>query len=290
MSSSFIASLKRNLKLFWVLFKRDMWQRYAWLQWFLPFEAISLITGAATWFFYGKMFGVNAPILQNYGGDFLTYLILGIAFNAILQHSMGSIYQIILGLYRWSWSSQGVRLSMGEYISMAKIPTWVYILSNITWGYCQVFIRFAIYLLAGIFVFGMALQPSINYGGILLAMFFGMLACVGIGLISSSMVWHAGAWHGMEPIQWAIGLLAPLVSGVYFPSEVLPKSLQIISVLFPQTYALRASRQAAMGMGHSNLIHDYVVLATFAIISLVLGILLLKSSMEVARHKASLGS
>jgi ABC-type multidrug transport system permease subunit len=52
------------------------------------------------------------------------------------------------------------------------------------------------------------------------------------------MITILGAWKGIEPVRWLVGVLTELVSSVYFPVEVLPEQLQAVSQLLPQTYAM----------------------------------------------------
>jgi ABC-2 type transport system permease protein len=276
MAATLIAT-RAQARLFWVLFRRDLGVQYAWLAWSLPFEALNLVAGLVVWLFFARAFGGQAPFLQAYGGDIVAYLILGMAVTPLLLQTMEQFYGQVKSLYTGSWSSSGVRLSMAEYLAMAKIPLWTYLSAQMFWGYVQQFIYFAVYFVAGAWWFGFHTHPGARYDLALLALVLGLLASAGIGLIAASMVWLMNAWHGTEPIHWLVAVLVPLVSGAYFPPSILPHWLRVISAWLPQTYSLDAIRRSVLGTDSagSSVRSDLLLLSMFAVILLVFGSTLL---------------
>lgn len=182
---------------------------------------------------------------------------------------------------------RGVRLSMAEYLAMAKIPLWTYLGARMFWGYAQQCIFFAAYFVAGAWWFGFDPHAGARYDLALLALVLGLAASAGIGLLSASKVWLMNAWHGTEPIHWLVLVLAPLVSGAYFPPSVLPGWLQVVSAWLPQTYALDALRRSVLGTP-AGVGSDLVILAGFAAVLLVAGALLFRLSLRVGRQRAAL--
>ncbi len=286
--ATFTAAVQAQARLFWVLFRRDLFTQYAWLGWALPFEGLNLVAGLATWLFYARAFGNQAPFLQAYGGDVVAYLILGVAVTPLLLQTMRQFYNQVKSLYTGSWSSGGVRLSMAEYLLMAKIPLWTYLSAQLFWGYVRQFLFLGVYLVAGWVWFGFHPHPGARYDLALLALLLGLLAAAGIGLISASMVWLMNAWHDTEPVHWLIGVLVPLVSGSYFPPAILPGWLQVVSAWLPQTYALDAIRRSVLGTAGAALTHDLATLALFALLLPAAGALLFRRSRQVGRRRAAL--
>ena len=287
------AAARTQARLFWMLFRRDVAVRYAWMAWSLPFDALNLLAGLAVWLFYARAFGNQAPFLQAYGGDVVAYLILGVAVTPLLQQTMRQFYHQVKSLYAGSWSSSGVRLSMAEYLAMAKIPLGTYLAAQMFWGYATQFVHFGLYLAAGWAWFGFHPQPGARYDLAALALLLGLLATAGMGLISASMVWLINAWHNTEPVHWLIGVLVPLVCGSYFPPSVLPGWLQVVSAWLPQTYALDAIRRSVLGTSGDPGTMDAVVgdlarLAVFAVVLLATGALLFRRSLQVGRRRAAL--
>jgi ABC-2 type transport system permease protein len=69
-----------------------------------------------------------------------------------------------------------------------------------------------------------------------------------------------------DPFAFALDMLTYLLSGVIYPVEVLPSTLQSVSRLLPATYAISALRAA--GLEHApirQLLPAWAALAVFAI-------------------------
>ncbi|MBI3974707.1 MAG: hypothetical protein HY332_25810 [Chloroflexi bacterium] len=58
---------------------------------------------------------------------------------------------------------------------------------------------------------------------------------------STFVLINAKGWS--DPIGWAVGLLATLVTGVYFPITLLPGPLFAAAQLLPHTYGIDAARR-----------------------------------------------
>lgn len=285
---SVVAYLRSTGETIWSLMARDAWIQYSWLRWTLPFEAANVVAGLATWVYFGKSLGGTARFLQPYGGDFLSYLILGMMLNSVLQVVSSSAYQTLAGAYMGSWSSGGARLSMIEYLDMARIPVWVYVAAKLAWSVVQILLRVGIYLLAGLFLFGARLSPEADLLGAGLAFLLGTTACLGIGLISASNIVLLGAWHNVEPLQWSIGLLSGLAAGVYFPPDVLPDWLAKAGKLLPHTYTLRAVRMAMLPEAQGGSPMDLLVLLLMAVLALAIGIPVMKWSRRLSLDRTAL--
>ena len=273
--------------LFRIFFRRHMQLRYAWIEWFLPFEILNVLVGLATYYFVAAMFGSSSPFLQAYGGNFTAYLILGMGLNGFLTLSLNGLYNVIADIYSSYFWSGGRKLTTIDYLTLANIPVSIWIFSELLWMYFQTGINLAAYLVGGTVFFGLPMDITANWTGAVIAMLLGILATTGVGLISASMVYLVDAWHGQEPIQWTINLLAGIVSGVYFPPEILPEWLKTISCYLPQTYTLRAARLAILqGYNIGLLLPDITVLAIFALL-FPTGIIIFKWSGEFAKKKIS---
>ncbi|MGB9877218.1 MAG: ABC transporter permease [bacterium] len=257
----------------------------------MPFEILNIIFAIAGWFFFAKTFGTESPFLKPYGGSFIAYLILGMGIYPFFNTALTQPNNLINICYTSSFEAGGVRMGWGDYLQLAGIPIPIYMASEMLIILSQQVITLGIYLLAGIFLFGMKIPGNPNYIGALLALFLGMLAVLGIGLLSASMIWFAGAWYGEEPIQWVVSMLAGLISGVYFPPEVLPKSLLAVSQFLPQTYALRIARLSILkGYSISHLSPDFLILLIFTLVLLPIGIVALHYSLKLAKKRGSLMS
>ena len=76
-----------------------------------------------------------------------------------------------------------------------------------------------------------------------------------------------------DPTVVFISTLASVFSGVFFPIEIFPPWLRIISYLLPFTYALRALRGALMGGASlADMALDIAILVGFAVVFIPLSI------------------
>lgn len=281
--------LKSNLKYLWAFIKRDLWVQYAWMEWVLPFELINLVFGVASWAFFIRAFGSNAQPLQQYGGDIVSYVILGMAFYGFLTYASQGMYSALLSLYAGTYWSGGYRLSWMEYIRLAGVSPSTYVIAQYALTYLrQVLISLA-YIAVGFYMFGLRFNPYSNHLGASIALALGISACIGLGLISSSTIWLLGAWHGVEPVNWSINLLTSVASGVYFPPSILPEWLKTTSYYLPHTYSMEAAKLALLsGLRNEQLTPHFVELLVFSITLISIGIILTKLSLKKAEEKGSL--
>jgi ABC-2 type transport system permease protein len=85
--------------------------------------------------------------------------------------------------------------------------------------------------------------------------------------------------------------LSGLVVGVYYPPELLPSPLQLLSKIFPHTYGLEGIRlvmQNGETLGSPNIIWIIGVLVIFSIILLPLGIALFSAGIRKAERDGTL--
>lgn len=283
-----IERLKARIALFRTNFFKfllfNLFMRYYWLEWMLPFHVVNLVLGASTWIFFGKSFQEASPIYQQYGGDFVSFLILGLMLNSLYTYTLDAFRVATLFILRGRVGSMGQQLSMYDYLKLSGIPFSAPLLAFVVNGYIEELISIFIYFCVGL-LFGLRIGGG-NYPVALLGVLVGLLAVAGIGLISASMITIVGAWKGVEPIRWLVGVLTGLVSGVYFPLEVLPEQLQAISRVLPQTYAMRIARLALLqGFGLSELWADFAALTFIASILFPLGVALYRYSIDLVRVK-----
>lgn len=139
----------------------------------------------------------------------------------------------------------------------------------------------------------------------LLIIFLASLACLGLGSIEASMFILVNAKGGQGPIRYFITVLVSLLSGLYFPVQMLPKTLQYLSLALPQTYAFDGLRRVLLkdgsNMPRTLLIHlaldsydpvalNILFLALLSLAFLTIGLKLHKISMNLGMKSGSLTS
>lgn len=224
--------IPRTREVIWIFLKRDL---KLWTYFKLNF-AIELAGVFSNLLIYSVIasFRPGGEFLAAYGGDYVTFVIVGLAVNELLMTSLSAPYYGVMNSF---WSN---RL---ELLMMSPISLQVFVVGTSLGGYVRSFFRILIYVVFGSLMFGLRF-PAANYGLASLFLALGILASTGLGLMAASMIYLVDARGGQDPIRWIVGILSGLVSGVYFPLQALPESVRWIGCFIPNSYVLDGARRA----------------------------------------------
>ena len=213
-----------------------------------------------TYYFIAKMMGdAAAQHLEPYGGDYFSFVLIGMAFSGYLMISLRSF-------------SESVRdeQMMGTLEAMLVTPTRtssIIALSSL-WSFIFASFRVLIYLLVGV-ILGVDMSRA-NIGGALLILILTIICFSSIGILSASfiMVFKKG-----DPINMLLMGTSELFGGVLFPIEVFPDWLQSISHILPITYSVNGMRHALLqGYSLAELAPDILTLVLFSLALLPLSL------------------
>jgi ABC-2 type transport system permease protein len=228
-------------------------------------------------YFLSRLVGDGATaVLQEYEGDYFSFVIIGIAFGGYFGVGLTSFAQAL----RQSQTT-------GTLEAMLVTPTpvsWI-IIGSAAWSYTYTTFRVLVYLLAGRFIFGLNLSDA-NYlaAAVILVLSIISFASIGIAAASVIMVIKRG-----DPMTALISNMATLIGGVYYPVEILPGWLQTIAGLLPITYGLRAMRLALIaGASWPELAPDLLALSLFCLTLFPVSLLLFRRAVDLARSDGSL--
>jgi ABC-2 type transport system permease protein len=240
-------------------------------------QLLNIILSVAVFFFMAKLFGsAIIPHLKPYGGDYFSFVLIGVAFSDYLGIALGSMAGTIRG-------GQVMGTLEALLVTQTEIPTIV--ISSSLYSFIWTSIRVIAYLAVGAWGFNMNIQ-SANYGGALLILLLTIIAFSSMGIISASfiMVLKRG-----DPISWVFTNLSWLLGGLYYPISVLPEWLQKLSYLLPITYALEGMRLALLkGYSIAQLSNTILALLIFSAIMLPISILCFKYAVKRAKIDGSL--
>lgn len=231
-----------KLKIMETLIAREakIWTRFR-ISFFMDIAA--MIAQASIFLFIGMTFIKDSPEMLKYGGDYVTYLILGLIFLRFMDSSLTSPYQALSDSYWWC------RL---ETILLSPCSINLMITSGTIWGYIKTLLDMIIYLLLGL-LFGMHLGMPTSLYLVLLVFILGVVSVLGFGLISASMFMLINAKGWNDPVKWIVSTLQGLVCGIYYPITILPNWLQKIGLCLPQTYAIDAVRRLFLRISPSTI-------------------------------------
>lgn len=176
------------------------------------------------------------------GRHLVLYLVVG---TLVWRYLSMIFYWItdIIGLERWEGTI--------EYTLMAPVRRLTHMAGQTLFAVVYSLIFTAIILVVTVVLFDINLSQA-NLPGAALVMLAGSLAFIGVGIVGSILPLLFPE-RGTQMTHVIIALLL-LVSGVYYPIEVLPQLLQMLSVISPATYVLQGVRLALLeGAGYGAL-------------------------------------
>ncbi len=261
--------------LLWAFLRRDYLTQISYRTAFL-LSFVSIFFRAFTFFFISEFVGdIADPTLAQYGVDYFSFVIIGLAFN--LYFGLG--LNAFAGALREAQTTGTL-----EAMMMTPTPVSALIVGSAVWSYT--FTTFRVFIYLGL---GLLLGLDLSRANIPLALFgllISIIAFASIGIIAASiiMVIKRG-----DPVTVIIASVSSLVGGVYYPIEVLPEWLQTISYLVPITYALRVMRYSLLvGSSAADIATDLAILLGFCLVLFPLSLFIFRRAVDIARRDGSL--
>lgn len=179
----------------------------------------------------GVITGENIQVDTGY---LVLYLLIG---NLVWRFLSQIFYWItdLINIERWEGTI--------EYTLMAPIRRYTHMLGQTFFSVLYSLLFTAVLLVATALVFKIDLSNS-NLTGGLVMLLAGSFSFIGIG-ITASVFPLLFPERGAQMTHVFIALLL-LISGVYYPVEVLPGPLKALSVYSPATYVLVGTRRALL--------------------------------------------
>lgn len=237
----------------------------------------TIMTQALSFYFIGKIFGgAVSSHLAPYGGNYTNFVIWGIAFQGFIVSSLTSF----TGEIRREQLMGTLELVL---LSPTRLITILFCSSVWNYLFASVY-AIATIVVAAAFLGLELLSANIMTAVLMLALT--VLSTMGIGMISAGVILVTKAG---DPVAWVFSSLTILLSGVYYPVEVLPQGLRSVSAALPLTYGLEGMRLALMtGAELDVLIDKAAILLVFTLITWTLGYLVFYLGFSKARADGSL--
>lgn len=128
-----------KLKIMATFVRREvkMWARFR-VSFFM--DLVGILAQASIFLFIGTAFMKDSAAMAQYGGDYVTYLILGLAFIKFMDNSLVSPYGSL---------SESYWMSRLETILLSPSSVSLMIASKTVWGYVKTLLDIVIYFLLG---------------------------------------------------------------------------------------------------------------------------------------------
>ena len=241
------------------------------------FQFSRVFFAVAVIYFIGKMLGDsgNSPLLRQYGGDYFSFALVGLAMGSYLKAGLVTV-------------TNDIRQTMNQGVLEAMCATsteynWL-LLYMALWPFLFETIRITFYFLVGMVIFGMRLHQANWLGAAATAaltvpifLMLGMTSCSILVLIKRG-----------DPINWIFSSVSSLLAGTMFPIDVLPNWLGAIALCLPLTHSLEAARKCLLaGATVRQVCHHLAALVLFMLFLLPVTILVNKTCMKRARKEGA---
>lgn len=171
----------------------------------------------------------NSQNLAKYGGDYLSFALIGLAFTRY--------FQLTLKMFSDSIRQAQVTGCLEAMLSSQTDSLTIVLMSSL-YGLISGTIQLVIILAVGTFFAGVDFS-HLNVLSTTLVFSVSVLSFVAFGVLSASAIlWLKKG----DPFSWLLIGSGTMLGGAYFPVSLLPAWLQHISYLIPFTHSLEALR------------------------------------------------
>jgi ABC-2 type transport system permease protein len=223
--------METTLRQTWAFLFRGYHLTRRYIGWVVVFNFYAVVTSATV-----ALIGVAAGNYQ---------LTLTLVVGALLWNYLSWLYQEIsmsIAYERWEGTL--------EYTFMAPVSRLVHLMGVSLYSLINSIVT-SLIVLVGLVMFTNLNLRGANLPGVFVVLAVSTLAFIGLGLIAAVFP-VMSAERGAEATHIFQGSLL-LLSGVYYPIEVLPKWMQPLSAISPATYTLSACRKLfGVGMAGST--------------------------------------
>jgi ABC-2 type transport system permease protein len=195
-------------------------------------DQVATLTPIFTYYFVAKVVQTSSV---DVGGDYYTFVIIGLITTRLLAGGLRGLGDEL---------ELAVREGRFESLLAQPVPWRALPFGLVQWGFIWRAVNTAV-----IIVIALALGSDFRVGGVpgaLLIIVLGTFATMAIGNLAAGVKLLA---KRTDPIITFYQVAVFIFAGVAYPVQLLPKALQIISYLIPETYVIAALRKLLLPGG-----------------------------------------
>lgn len=199
-------------------------------------------------------------------GDQANDLLLFLAIGTLVWSYLNSVFMNMAEMIAWERWEGTI-----EYTMMAPISRLTHMFGQSIFSIVYGIVRSGLLLLVLAMFFDIDLAGA-NLFGALLTIMVGSLSFIGFGIVGAVLPLLFP--EKGEQMTFIISSILLLVSGVYYPVEVLPGWMQWMSYASPATYVLEAMRAAILdGTGTVDLLPKMLPMLLIGVVTIPLGMM-----------------
>ena len=201
--------------------------------------------------------------------------------GAVIWAYLGIIFEFLTETVAWERWEGTI-----EYTFMAPLSRSMHLAGQGLFAILYGLVRAVLLFVVVAFFFDLSM-PNADFLAALVVVVVASVSFIGIGMMTSVMPLISPE-KGMQLGFIAQGMLL-VVSGVYYPVEVLPAWMEWLSVISPATYALDGVREAILeGAGLSTMWDEIWPLIVIGIVSIPLGLWVFRRGERYAKRHGKL--
>jgi ABC-2 type transport system permease protein len=228
-------------------------------------------------FFLISIFYYISLNTANSANRYFSYILIGLAYTTVIRTALFHLSNQLeqeqtAGTIGYSFT---VPHSLTEYLLGTSIT-----------GFITSWIEALLYIFIGTTVFNASI--SINIGNIMhliTVILLGTFSLWGLGIITAAITLLTKKGNS---ISWLMTALIILSGNVFFSSDLLPKSLVVLSNLNPVKHALLILRALTTNSDSGTETFSYIFLLAFSLVSISAGILCFKNALKRVKIKGTL--
>jgi ABC-2 type transport system permease protein len=235
----------------------------------------SLVLSLVTFVFVGRVVAASGPgFVERFGVDYTSFVVVG-----VLVHSVASSG---LRVFRAAIRREQLQGTL-ELLLASAVPVPLIVLLAGAGELAVTAAGGAAFLAVAAALSGLHLTVTATT---LAAVALYVAFMSGVGLASAGFVLVSKEG---DPISWMLGAVSGLLGGVYFPVELLPEWLRRVAAFLPTTRALALARSGLGAPGPSSPAASLLSIAAAALLSIALGLLVLRWGHRRAMRAGTLG-
>lgn len=265
------------IRSFYAFFMRDARQMLSYKFAFL-LDVASIVFSATTFYFVARLFdSASMPAIQNYGGSYFPFVLVGIAFSAYQSVGLNSFAQSL---------RQEQYVGTLESVLVTPIRVQTFLAGSALWDFLYATFEVVIYFAVAITVFGFDLTNA-NHLAAGLSILLTLTTFMGLGILAAAFILR---FKKGNPVTWLIASTGELFGGVYFPVDILPDWMRSVSQWVPMTHALSALRKTLLANANVEMVRDDLLFLTMCTLLVwPIGILAFQFALRKSQEDGTLG-
>lgn len=249
------------------IFKRDLKLALSYRFDFI-IRIFSAFFSVVLWYYLSVFLKPDKSLIGN--GDYFTYVIVGMALLGYINVMLFSFSQKI---------RQDQLMGTLEFIMASPASPSLLLFSSTIW---EIVVE-TLHMLAFV-LFAIILGAHFQVGSIPLLIIFFILTMISFGSLGIVAASFLLVFKRGEPITPFVTAFFALFGNIFFPTQILPAPLKILSFFIPLPYAVDGLRKIVIhGAGFSEVLKELNALLFFSIILVPLAIFSLNFSLKIAR-------